>query len=408
MGLLVPWIKHHIKGYASYQLAREAKWCVKNYLKESKSKDRAVVTLKPDPDSTSRGNVLLSYIIDPFLLEKGQSVPVSHTNYWESQEIARAFLELGYSVDVIHFTNRTFVPEKKYSIFIDARFNLQRLAPLLNKECVKIMHIDLCHMLFNNAAEANRLLALQQRKGVTLSPRRFEWPNLGIEHADCAVVIGNEFTINTFKYANKPMYRVPVVGLFPYPSPEGKDLESYRRHYLWFGSGGLVRKGLDLVLDTLVGMPDYHLTVIGPVKHEADFERAYWKELYETQNIRTVGWVDLAGSGFLEIANKCLGLIYPSCSEGQAGSVINCLHAGLIPIVSYESGVDIENFGVLLKDCSIEEIKSSIRMISSLSAAELKKRAVKAWEYARMHHTRERYAEEYRKIIAEIIDTLPQ
>jgi hypothetical protein len=127
--------------------------------------------------------------------------------------------------------------------------------------------------------------------------------------------------------------------------------------------------------------------------------------LYETQNIRTVGWIDLAGRDFSEMAIKCVGLINPSCSEGQAGSVITCLHAGLIPIVSYESGVDVENFGMLLKDCSIEEIKNSIRMISSLPGTELKKRAVKAPEYARMHHTREKYAEECRRIIVEIIET---
>jgi hypothetical protein len=46
--------------------------------------------------------------------------------------------------------------------------------------------------------------------------------------------------------------------------------------------------------------------------------------------------------------------------------------------ISYESGVDVHDFGLILKDCSIKEIQSAVRQISSLSAQELKKRAQKA------------------------------
>jgi hypothetical protein len=378
------------------------KSCIRGHLKDLKSKEKAVVSLIGN--GLFRGNVLLSYIIDAFLLKDNETVPYSHSHYWESLQMAKTFQDLGYSVDVIHYTNTTFVPEKEYSVFIDVRWNMQRLAPLLNKDCIKIMHIDLCHMLFNNAAEAMRLLALQQRRKVTLQPRRFEMPNLGIEHADCGVVIGNKFTMNTFIYANKPLYRVPVFSSFLYPSPEGKDFGTSRRNFIWFGSGGLVRKGLDLVLEAFTAMPDYHLMVIGPVGQEKDFERAYHKELYETPNIHTVGWLDLSAPELTRIVKNCVGLIYPSCAEGQSGGVVICMHAGLIPIISYESGVDVEDFGVLLRDCSIEEIKNSIQMIAALPPNELKQRALKTWEYARANHTRDKFAEDYGRIVHEIVN----
>ena len=35
----------------------------------------------------------------------------------------------------------------------------------------------------------------------------------------------------------------------------------------------MVHKGLDLVLEAFAGMPEYHLTVCGPVAKEKDFER---------------------------------------------------------------------------------------------------------------------------------------
>ncbi len=371
-------------------------------LKEINSPDRRVISLKAQ--KPSQGNVLLSYIIEPFLLKPGQPVSNVHQNHWESLQMARIWLELGYSVDVISYKNNTFVPQKDYSFFIDVRRNLQRISPLLNKDCVKIFHIDVAHTLFNSYAELGRLLALQQRRGVTLSPRRFEMPNQGIEQADCAVILGNDWTISTFSYANKPIYRLPSSSELLVSWPEDKDFEACRKRFLWFGSHGLVHKGLDLVLETFTEMPEYHLTICGPIKREKDFENAFYKELYQTPNIHTIGWVDLSSPKFIEIMNSCVGAIYASCSEGQSGSVVTCLQGGLIPIISRECGVDVsDDFGVILKNCSIEKIKNSVQRIASIPVQELKQMSRKAWEFARKNHTREKFAQEYRKIVEKFI-----
>jgi glycosyltransferase involved in cell wall biosynthesis len=410
-GKFVARMKRHLENYQSYLWARE----VKRYLAKSRNaksleqleKSTKVISLKPE--KPSQGNVLLSYYLGAFLLEPGQPVPRDHwfywhPNYWECLQMARTFLELGYSVDVIDWTNNTFVPQKNYAFFIDVRWNLQRLARRLNKDCLKIMHIDVAHRLQENAAEANRLLALQQRKGVTLVPRRFEVPNLGIEHADCATMYGNEFTLNTYSYANKPIYRVPISTTVLYPWPEEKDFQACRNRFLWLGSTGLVRKGLDLVLDAFAEMPEFDLTVCGPIQRERDFEKAYYKELYQTPNIHTVGWIDTASPEFIEITKNCIGLVYTSCSEGGGGSVIVCMHAGLIPIVNYESSVDVDDaYGVMLNESSIEEIKKAVWTISSLSTQQLRERARRAWEFARANHTREKFADEYRKVVTKII-----
>ncbi|MBV8884659.1 MAG: glycosyltransferase [Chroococcidiopsidaceae cyanobacterium CP_BM_RX_35] len=361
-----------------------------------------VVSLKPE--QPSQGNVLLSYRIEPFFFKSGKSLPNDHTWYWECRQIAQTFLDLGYCVDVIQFHNYKFVPKKDYAFFIDIRHRLEQLSPLLNKDCIKILHSDTAHILFHNYAEQKRLLALQQRKGITLKPQRFEMPNVAIEYADCMTLLGNEFTIDTFKYAKKPIYRIPISSPKVYSWPKEKNFESCRKSFLWFGSGGLVHKGLDLVLDAFAEMPEYHLTICGPVSKEKDFEKAFYKELYATPNIHMYGWINISSPQFIEIANSCVGIIYPSCSEGGGGCVITCMHAGLIPIVSYESSVDVrDDFGMILKESSIEEIKNSIQMISSLPASELKNMSRKAWEFARANHTREKFAESYRNTVGEII-----
>lgn len=366
-----------------------------------------VVSLQPNQQSI--GNVLLSYRIEPFLLtQAGKPVPNDQSWNWECLLIAQTFLDLGYSVDVIQFHNDKFVPEKKYDFFIDIRDRLEALSPLLNSDCIKIFHIDIANMVFRNSAEYQRLLDLQQRRGVTLRPKRYEEPNLGIEYADCATVLGNDFTVGTFKYANKPMYRIPISTSIVCPWHEDKDFEAVRKRFIWLGSGALVLKGLDLVLEAFAQMPEYHLTICGPVNSDPAFEKAFHQELYQTPNIHTYGWIDLSSRDFIEITKNSLGLVYPSACEGQAGAVITCLQAGLIPIISYESGVDVYDFGEILKNCSIEEIKATVKRISSQRVEQLKQMSQKAWEYARTNHTKEKFATAYRSAVDDIIKNRSQ
>jgi len=367
-----------------------------------KSMGSKVVSLKPE--SKIEGNVLISYVIDPFIKDMSESKFNSHTNYWESLQIAKTFLELGFEVDVINYDNSEFFPKKNYNIFVGSRINFEKFAQRLNPDCIKIAHLTISHWCYNNKAQCERLLFVQKKKGVTIYPKKMVEINFAIENADFATILGNEFTKNTYRYANKNIYRVPISTPVIFPWPEKKDFKSCRKSFLWFGSEGMVHKGLDLVLEAFVAMPDFQLIVCGPISQENDFEKAYYKELYETKNIQTLGWIDITGPKFVEITNKCIGLIYPSCSEGGGGSVITCLHASLIPIVSYESSVDIkDDFGFILRNCSLDEIKYSINFVSNLPTEKLETMARKAWEFARENHTRETFSRDYKNAITSIL-----
>ena len=262
-------------------------------------------------------------------------------------------------------------------------------------------------VLHTAAAHQDRMsrwvLELQQRRGVALRTRRYERPTRAIEHADCAVIHGNDFTLGTYRYAGKPLYAIPTPALALFPPPEGKDIDGCRKRFLWLASHGMVHTGLDLVLDAFAGLPDYHLVVCGPVQADRDFEEFYWKQLYESPNVTTVGWLDMDSPRFAEIVNSSIALVYPSCSEGQAGAVTTCLQAGLIPIVSYQSGVDVDDFGLVLQQCTIEEIRDAVRRVSGLPTHALRAMSHRAWACARAHYTTEAFARRYRDVVVEIL-----
>jgi glycosyltransferase involved in cell wall biosynthesis len=377
---------------------------IKNYIvKSSRHYNRLlygeVVNLKSEKKSEK--NVLFSYLTYPFRKNLADRSFDTHSNPWECLQMAKIWVNCGFNVDIIDWDNNTFIPEKDYSIFIDIHSNMERLAPLMEKNCKKILHITGAYWLFQNDAENKRLLDLKARRGISLQPRRQVPPSNGIDYADCATILGNEFTQGTFSFSGKPLYPVPLSTAVQYPLIE-KNFREINKSFLWFGSSGMVHKGLDLVIEAFSALPDYKLTVCGPVNLEPDFEKEYYHELYQSPNIRTTGFIDIKSDQFLNIIKNTCALIYPSCSEGQAGSVITCLHAGLIPVISYESGVDVEDFGIILKECSIDEIIRSIKQISQKPEHELHSMSEKAWCYARKHHTREKFAEDYEKFVNEI------
>jgi len=363
-----------------------------------------------------RGNALLSYIVEPFLLQDEADISNAHHHDWLSWQIGQTFSSFGYDVDVIHYLDDKFVPKKPYDFFVGARTNFQRLSELLPPQCIKIVHLDTAHWLFNNSAAYKRHLELQQRRGVTLNSFKMIEANWALEYADYATTNwGNQFNVGTYQYAKKPIFQIPLPTCATYPKPQNKDFSASSNHYLWFGSEGLVHKGLDLVLEAFVQMPEYQLTVCGPIRKKGQegncgpfwiddrFEEVFHQELYESPNILTEGWVDIEGGAFQKAIDGCIGVIFPSCSEGGAASVITCMQAGLIPIVSYETNVEVADFGFTLPDCSVHEIKKAVQEVGSLPEKQLKARAFKTWQFCRTHHTRDKFAENYRRVIEQIM-----
>lgn len=362
-----------------------------------------LITLQPE--GAAKGNVLLAYIIDPFLLKSDEKIPKSHTHFLESTLIAQTFREMGYSVDVISYLNNVFRPVKDYSFFISARTNFQQIAQHLNKECIKIAHLDVAHWITNNHLAYQRCFNVHKRRNSVIQNYKLIKENFAIEYADYATILGNDFTINTYRYANKPLFRIHLPTCLTFPMFEDKNYKTSKNNFLWFGSSGLIHKGLDLVLEAFAQMPDFNLLVCGPIDQEKDFQEVYFKELYQTANIKTIGWIDIESKEFESILKRCIAVVFPSCAEGGGGSVITCMQGGLIPIVSYEASVDVhDEYGVILKSSTVEEIKNAVRYMAGLSDDTLNQMAKNSRSFAVTNHTMDTYKKRYTEVIETIIE----
>ncbi|MEM1182994.1 MAG: glycosyltransferase [Acidobacteriota bacterium] len=379
--------------------------------RQLKKVDRFVGHFEPPDGVEVKGDVLVAYIADAFMLKEGPGrvdesrIPHSHTHWWESLQIVETFLDLGYRVDATSWLNTEFRPTKSYKAALDVRILLQDWAPQLPADCVKILHAETAHCSWHNPAQQGRLEALEARRGRGVGAVKLIEDNKSLEVADAVTLIGEDapWVHDSYAWAGAPIYPIPISTPLLF-DPIPRDYAKARRRFLWFGSAGLVHKGLDLVLEAFAGMPELELTICGPINREREFEREYWRELYETPNIRVHGWIDIATPDFQSLMARHASVIFQSCSESQNGGIITTMHAGAVPILSRETGVPLTpERGVLLDDCEIDTLRSTLRDVAGRSPEALQALSDAARRYAREHHTRDRFARVYKASIERIL-----
>lgn len=342
-----------------------------------------------------RGCVAISYITWPF--REGWDSPKArgHTNAFEVVAMAEAWRDQGFRVEVCDHDDKTFKPPADCRVAIDIHGNLERWGRDLPHGCIKILHATGPHWLESNQAELAGLASIRDRKGIALRPRRQVEPSRGVEAADHVVVLGNEYTADSFAFGGKPVTRVPISSAYEFEWPEHRDFEQAKRNFFWVASYGMVHKGLDLVLDAFAGLPDLQLTVCGRPEKEHDFFNLYRRELQDTQNIGSRGWIDMTTAAFAEIARTHATIIYPSKAEGGAGSAIHCMHAGMLPACTRGASIDLGDFGISIPEETVDSVCQAALQVAAMTAAEVEQRARRAWEHVRRVHTREEFRKNY-------------
>lgn len=321
--------------------------------------------------SSYKKKVLIAYITKPFRSEnKG------HTNNFEVLSAAKVFHELGYQVDVMYYESN---PPKLdgYDViygFGDV-FRSYFDSGLLGKKT--IYYGAGMHVAHQNTASLKRVKDVFKKKGVWLakSSRFVEktWSHQ-TTLVDAIIALGDEECRKTYeKYYDGKVYSLlaPFYNTLDASNIVDSRLIDSRKHFLWFGSSGLIHKGLDLCLEYFSTRPDLTLHVCGNIFSEPDFLKAYEKELFSSINIIVHGFVKIESEDFKNILSSCLFVIFPSCSEGGSPSVLTAIGNGaLIPIISHEASVST-GFEIFIESFDFLGIEKAVLQAESLSENEI-------------------------------------
>lgn len=332
----------------------------------------------------------------------------SHTMWWESAEIVRQFIERGFVVDYLwpRLEDPVYEDVKQYDVIVDERSYLPAWGSL-NSRARKLHYATGSHWIFHNKAELVRHEWLFARRGVAVPTVRQTPPILDPAIADLISSFGNDTNKATFgAYAGK----VRKLWLSAVDIPTElipKDWRKARKHFLWFGAAGWVHKGLDLVTEAFLQEPGLELEVCGVGTGESSFWEVYGSEIKKTKNITLRGWVDPLGKEFQEMVASSCAVVYPSAAEGCSGAIVQCLHHGLVPLVTEISGLEVHEIWPALQGSDDRQLILAIRErcheVSEMSEKELEEWSRFFWQYAHQNHTRDAYSQSLSKVIDELL-----
>jgi len=357
-------------------------------------------------------NILISYITYPFREYKKNNY-IRHTNYQESKIIAEIFRKEKFNVDIYDYNYSGKLDYKKYEVIFGFGDPLCKSFYNRKNNIITIYYGTGMHVCVQNTNTLKRIKEVYKKKGVWIPESgRIVEKNWGIQTTlvDAIITLGNNSVLKSYsKYYDGPIYILPVTfyDIIDNKIIENminiKNYEKAKYNFLWFGGSGLIHKGLDLLLELFINKPHWNLHICGPVKNEKNFVKAYYNELYNYPNIHTYDKINLKSSFFKNLMNECLFVVFPSCSEGGGASVINVMANGLIPIVTKESSVNIDDFGYSINGFDILSIENSIEIALETHKDDLRQRSFKSYIYTRKNHSKFVYKKKLEAYLRKIL-----
>ena len=344
---------------------------------------------------------LLSYLSQP-IIDDLHNIP---TTRFSSDGIvtgwAKALNELGYIVDVINWDDQSFVVDQDYDLLVfHGAHNFEHLKKFANHFKKSIYFSTGSYWKFHNDQEDKRFADFKKRRGIDLPRDRYiDAPEEeAYKFADGLVLLGDSSMATTYPYRN-----TFTINNASYPDPHfdetEKDYITAKSNFLYFAGSGNIHKGLDLLIEAFASL-EANLYVVGRLDEAV--MKAYKKEL-SSPNFHVIGEVNMRTHEFYEAMDVCAFAILPSCSEGQAGSIVECMNQGLIPIVSKETRLDAKDFGFTLSRSTITEIRQTVREVLSLPVEEVKKRSLRTRQNAKAEHSPEYFNKTLKQHIAGIL-----
>jgi len=140
---------------------------------------------------------------------------------------------------------------------------------------------------------------------------------------------------------------------------------------------------------------------------ETDFFKAY-PGLSAHRNIRLLGSMVPSSSRFAEVLDRCDAFLFPSCSEGTSSSALTCCRAGIYPILSRNSGVDLpEGTGTWIESLTVRGVEDAILSFLEKDWSDVVREADAIRAQTESLHSRESFTKEMTAILAELDRTPP-
>lgn len=338
-----------------------------------------------------------------YLYDKNVNAPESicyHPNYYQHFVLIKVLISRDYIVDVYSCLDKSvdesYLENLQYDMILGFGAVYVQLCKLFPK-ARKILFIteNAPWVVRKNFQERVDYYYQRHSQKITMVPRNGYYSDEMFEISDEGIAMNGTFNINSMKEKLKDIKQIFSNAL---PSKSNTiiqktDFEKIRNRFVWFGSSGVVHKGLDVLIDAFSELPNLQLDVYG-----ASFDET--KNFFIPGNVFFHPKVDVSSTSFInDVIATHTFVLSLSCSEGMMSGIATCMMGGLVPIVTRETGYDDCPFVITFDDWHIESVKKQLLVSSSLSNDKLAviSKNVKMW--AEDHNTNQSLYERLYKFI---------
>ena len=205
--------------------------------------------------------ILISYVsplhVD-FLKDK-----VYHSLYYTVNQIISVFIDMGFSIDICDCNDKNAITRLEGNYY-DYIFGFGKVyLELVKKNRCKssILFVTENNPSVVEVKYNERISYFKKRHpeiSVRSSIKRIGYFNMEqFEVSDYGIVLSSHYNAKTMASYFDKMFTINVNGLYnPNYIYKRCHIEQNRMHFLWFGSQGVIHKGLDILIDAFRTMPD--------------------------------------------------------------------------------------------------------------------------------------------------------
>ena len=322
----------------------------------------------------------------------------------------------GYRVDLVDREYHGTIPDKHYDIFIGlAAGNSGFLFNKIAEKLYETIIIPLClgpYPQISNKMINSRYKYFFERNNLIDPLVKDSTPmriinkidfDKTVKLSDLLMVIGTKqtFSNETYLKLEKPVFNyIPLIKKRTFNLDSKKNLNKF----ICFAGNGFIVKGVDLVVDIFLDIPHLNLEIYGPTS-DSLFLKYYSEKIKNSPNIMYNGFIDVGSKEFEDVCNRNSFQIFLSCSEGMATSVLTCMRYGIVPIITYESSINVDKFGYIVKEDNpkkiMEKAKEFVLTASKMDIKEFQWRRKKTIEYGK-RFSEKKYIENMSKLLKKL------
>lgn len=343
--------------------------------------------------------VLISYLdlirTEQELCEKG----AVHTNRLELYQIIRYFIACDYIVDVCaNYDLKALenIRKHKYDIVFGMGEVFRQVANETNAFCVLYLTENPYEVSYMR--EKERIDYLYERTGKKIGFQRTGkfFKEDDEKMADAIICLGDE------KFLEKANLTVRRIWPSMFYNKKFSDYSKRKKtNFLVLGTDGFVHKGNDLLIEVFNKHPEWDLYMCGNNIVSIAQELGY----VLNDNIHDCGYVDVGSDNFVKLAEKCMFIVLPSCSEAPSTAVMTGMCHGMIPVIMKGNGMDdLIQYCEFFEDYRVENIEKKISELMYNKIDDLICKGKEISEYAKEAYSLQKFIKDFTKAFDDIME----